>query len=119
MSPRVAVLGLVLVGLALGACQREQKAVEQDLPAARTLEVRANAQQIASAVRLYQTTFGMLPDSLDALTQSQTISGVTGGPFLASVPAPPAPWSPYEYARQDDARFTITSSAAGKTITAP
>ena len=68
----VAALGVVVVLLALGACEREQKAIEKDLPAARTAKARADVQQIAAAVRLYQASVGALPASLDVLTQPQT-----------------------------------------------
>jgi hypothetical protein len=119
MRTRAVALGLVSVVLALGACQREQKAIEQDLPATRATRARADAQQIARAVRLYQTTFGALPVSLEALTRAHTAGGVTGGPFLASIPPPPAGWSPYQYAPQGGDRFAITSSGGGVTVTAP
>jgi type II secretion system (T2SS) protein G len=116
---RDAALRLALALLALGSCEREQKAIQQDLPAARATTARADAQQIARAVQLYQATFGTLPDSLDALTRAQAVRGVSGGPFLASIPAPPAGWSPYRYRRQDESRFTISSSGDGVSVTAP
>jgi hypothetical protein len=105
-------LGL-LVLLALGACEREQKAIEKDLPAARVTKARADVQQIAAAVRLYQASFGALPASLEALTQAQT------GPLMASIPAPPAGWSAYQYTRQGADRFTVSSSGGGVTVSAP
>ena len=108
-----------MAGLAVVACQREQKAIEQDLPAARATKARADAQQIAAAVRLYQTTFGALPGSLEQLTQAQTVNGVTGGPFLARVPTPPTGWAPYAYAKQDETNFTVASSGGGITVSAP
>jgi type II secretory pathway pseudopilin PulG len=89
------------------------------LPAARATRARADAQAIASAVRQYQASFQALPDSIDDLTQARTISGVTGGPFLARIPPPPAGWSAYQYARQGDNTFTVTSSGGGVTVTAP
>ncbi len=119
MRPRYAPLGLALALVALGGCEREQKAIQQDLPAARATKARADAQQIARAVRLYQATFGTLPESLDALTRAQTVSGVTGGPFLASIPAPPAGWTPYQYMKQGEDRFSVSSSGGGVTVSAP
>jgi len=80
----VAVLSFGFVG-----CEREQKGMSKDLPAARATQARADAQAIASAIRQYQATFGALPESLEALLQAQTVSGVTGGPFLAKIPGPP------------------------------
>ena len=40
-------------------------------------------------------------------TRAQTVGGVSGGPFLGSVPAPPAGWSPYQLTKEDGGRFTI------------
>ena len=109
----VAALGVLVVLFALGACEREQKAIEKDLPAARVAKARADVQQIAAAVRLYQASVGSLPISLEALTQAQT------GPLVASIPAPPAGWSAYQYARQGADRFTVSSSGGGVTVSAP
>ncbi len=109
----VAALGVLVVLLALGACEREQKAIEQDLPAARVTKARADVQQIAAAVRLYQASFGALPVSLEALTQAQT------GPLLGSIPASPAGWSAYQYTKQGADRFTVSSSGGGVTVSAP
>ena len=115
----VAVLGTLVALLALGACEREQKAIEKDLPAARIAKARTDVQAIAAAVRLHQASFGALPVSLEALTQAQTAGGVTSGPLLASIPAPPAGWSAYRYARQGADRFTVSSSGGGVTVSAP
>ena len=117
-----AICGLLALALALlpfASCEREQKMVQQDLPAARQTKARSDAQQIARAVQVYQATFGTLPESIDALTRAQTVGGVSGGPFLGSVPNPPTGWSPYEYAKQEGGRFTISASGSGLTVTAP
>jgi len=119
MRAHVAALALAVAVLALASCEREQKAIERDLPASRATKARADALQIAGAVRLYQATFGALPPSLDALARAQTVNGVTGGPFLAAIPAPPAGWSAYAYSIQGGERFTISSSGGGATVTAP
>ena len=113
--------GVLVVALALGlvGCEREQKGISEDLPAARATKARADAQAIASAVRQYQVAFGALPASLDALLKEQSVSGVTGGPFLARIPAPPAGFTAYQYAKQGDISFTVTSSGGGVTVTAP
>lgn len=101
------------------ACEREQKAIETDLPMARETKARADAQQIASAVRAYQATFGVLPDSLDALTRPRTTGGVTSGPFLAAIPAPPRGWTRYEYARRPGGLFSISASGGGAAVSVP
>lgn len=116
---KAAVVLITLLSLGLGGCEREQKGISQDLPAVRATTARADAQAIASAVRQYQATFGTLPESVEDLTRAQTASGVTGGPFLARVPAPPTGFTPYQYAKQGDVNFTITSSAGAVTVTAP
>src|ERR1700675_4766747 len=43
-------LGVLVVLLALWAGEREQKAIERDLPAARVAKARADVQQIAAVV---------------------------------------------------------------------
>jgi hypothetical protein len=116
---KAAVVGVAVLAVAVGACQREEKGISEDLPAARATRARADAEAIAGAVRQYQASFQVLPDSIDDLTQARTISGVTGGPFLARVPTPPAGWSAYQYAKQGDNTFTVTSSGGGVTVTAP
>jgi hypothetical protein len=117
--PKAPVVLITVLSLALGACERQQKGISEDLPAARATKARADAQAIASAVRQYQATFGALPESIADLTEARTVSGVTGGPFLARVPTPPIGFTSYQYAKQGDVNFTITSSAGAVTITAP
>ena len=116
---RLRVLVPILLLVALTACEGEGKAIQQDLPATRTTKARADAQQIARAVQLYQATFGTLPPSLEALTRAETVGGVRGGPFLAPIPAPPPGWTPYRYEKQGESRFTVTTSAGRITVTAP
>ena len=114
----VAIL-LAVASLGLVACEREQKGISTDLPAARATKARADARAIASAVRLYQATFGTLPNSIEDLIEARTVAGTTGGPFLARIPAPPAGFTAYQYAKQGDITFTVTSSGGGVTVTAP
>ena len=115
---RLVFLVASMLVMAVSGCQREQKAISEDLPATRAAKAQADAQAIASAARQYQAMFGALPDSIQDLTQARTVSGVSGGPFLARIPDPPAGWSAYQYAKQGD-RFTVTSSGGGATVTAP
>jgi hypothetical protein len=116
---KVVVIVVAVLLLGVGGCQREEKAISEDLPAARATRARADAQAIASAVRQYQATFQALPESIEDLTQARTVSGVTGGPFLVKAPTPPAGWSAYQYAKHGDHYFTVTSSGGGVTVTAP
>ena len=113
---RMAVVAGLL--LALSACEREEKAVREDLPLARTTKARTDAQTIATAVSTYRVTCGALPDSLEALVTRTTVGGVPCGPVLGSIPTPPTGWSAYVYARQGDS-FTVTSSGNGQTVSAP
>lgn len=121
MAPmmKAAVVALALMALALPGCKAEQKGIAEDMPAARATKARADAQVIAGAIRQYQATFGSLPESIGDLTEARTAGGVTGGPYLARVPAPPAGFTPYQYAKQGDVNFTITSTAGAITVTAP
>jgi len=113
------VLALALAFVSLAACEGEKKAIEEDLPATRATKARADTQQIARAVQLYQATFGTLPSSLDALTRAEVVGGVAGGPFLASIPAPPAGWTPYRYEKTGAQGFTVSTAGGGVTVTAP
>jgi hypothetical protein len=114
---------LVVASLLLAvvvACEREHRAVREDLPAARAERARADAQSIASAVGMYAATFGTLPDSLAALTSRTTASdGHSGGPFLRGIPAPPPGWAAYEYRKRDGDAFTITTAGEGLVISVP
>ena len=116
MLGSVAVVAAVV--LALIACEREEKAVREDLPLARTTKARTDVQTIATAVNTYRVTCGELPDSLEALITKTTVSGVACGPVLGSIPAPPAGWSAYAYTRQGES-FTVSSTGGGQSVTAP
>ncbi len=112
-------LALAVALLSLVSCEREQNMIQQDLPAARQTKARSDVLQIVRAVQTYQATFGALPESLHELTRAQSVGGVSGGPFLGSIPAPPAGWSPYRYTKMDGSRFGITASGDGLTVNGP
>jgi hypothetical protein len=116
---RALALALALGLVAVGGCERQERALREDLPASRAVQAQADAQEIARAVHLYQAAFGTLPKALDELTRAQTIGGVTAGPFLSRVPAPPAGWTAYQYARHGADRFSVASSGGGAAVTAP
>jgi hypothetical protein len=116
-SPVRMVLAALLVLSLASACEREQKAIERDLPASRVERARGDAQAVASAVRMYSATFGSLPDTLETLTTQTTKDGVSGGPFLRVLPTPPAGWSAYRYERKDDGTFSVTSAGEGNSVT--
>ncbi len=119
---RVRIAGGILVAtallLALSGCEREEKAVREDLPLARMTKARSDVQAIAAAVNTYRVTCGTLPESLEALVTQATINGMPCGPVLGSIPTPPSGWSAYAYTRQGDG-FSVTSSGNGQTVSAP
>ncbi len=117
-----AALAALLVVTLTAACeqpQQVQKAVEKDLPSTRIERARGDAQAIASAVHMYATNFGTLPDSLDVLTRETTQDGIVGGPYLVVVPASPPGWSEYRYERKVDGTFAVTSAGDGTSVAAP
>ncbi|HXA95610.1 MAG TPA: type II secretion system protein GspG [Candidatus Dormibacteraeota bacterium] len=119
----VGTLGRVtmLVGLllALVGCEREEKAIREDIPLARTTKARTDVQTIANAINTYRASCGTLPESIEALTTQTTVSGAPCGPVLGSIPAPPTGWSVYVYTRQGESAFTVTSSSGTQTVSAP
>jgi type II secretion system protein G len=86
---------------------------------ARVAKAQADARTLGSAVSMYSATFGSLPATLTDLTAATTISGVSGGPFMKSIPVQPAGWSTYAYASATDGSFTITTSGDGTNVNIP
>jgi Type II secretion system (T2SS), protein G len=119
MRRRAVVAIAVMAVLVVAGCEQQKQAIVEDLPAARQQKARGDAQSIMGAVKMYQTLFGELPESVEALTREQTVKGVTGGPFLARVPEPPPGWSSYRLETRDDGTFRVSASGEGKTATAP
>lgn len=113
-------VGMAGLALLLGACEREEKMVREDLPTARTTKARSDAQAIATAVNTYRASCGgTLPESLEALTTQTVVAGAPCGPVLGSIPTPPPGWSAYVYARQGDSAFTVTSNSGAQSVSAP
>src|SRR5260370_40972603 len=94
--------------LALSGCEREEKAVREDLPLARTTKARTDAQTIATAVNTYRGTCGTLPESLEALVTQTTVGGAPCGPALGTIPAPTTGRTAFAYA-PPGAQFTVPS----------
>ena len=86
---------------------------------ARIAKAQADARTLASAVSMYSATFGTIPAALSDLTAATTISGVSGGPFMKSIPAAPAGWSVYSYSSAADGTFTITSAGDSTSVSSP
>ena len=89
---------------------------------ARIAKAQADARAIASAVSIFQHHMGTLPAALTDLTQATVNSQTqTAGPFLGTVPTPPATWSAsYTYAANNAAgTFSISATGDGTTVTLP
>jgi type II secretion system protein G len=87
---------------------------------ARIARAQADARTLGSAVSMYSATFGTLPAALTDLTAATTISGVSGGPFMKSIPSVPAGWTAgYTYVAVTDGTFTITATGDGTTVSIP
>src|SRR5213076_33205 len=62
---------------------------------ARVAKVQADSRSLASAVSMFQAHTGALPAALTALTATASNGqGQAAGPFMASVPTPPAGGNP-------------------------
>lgn len=113
------VVGVAGLALLLLACEREEKALREDIPMARATKARSDAQAIAVAVNAYRASCGGgLPESLEALTSQTTVGGAPCGPMMGSIPTPPPGWSAYAYARGGDG-FSVSSSDGKQTVSAP
>ena len=93
---------------------------------ARVAKVQADLRTLASAVSMYQAHTGSFPNVITELTVSVANNlGQTAGPFIASVPTPPAggspTWSAYTaaYSSNSNGTFSLTASGDGTTITIP
>ena len=87
---------------------------------ARLAKAQADARALASAVSIYSAHMGTLPGALTDLTSVVSNSlNQPGGPFMASVPLPPAGWNAYGYTSTASGVFTITSSGDSTSISLP
>ncbi len=107
----VAIIGiLAAIAIALYANSQQR---------ARIAKAQADARTLVSSISMYSATFGTLPTQLADLTAANTISGVSGGPFMKSVPASPAGWTAYSYASNPCGAFTVTASGDSTTVSSP
>ncbi len=89
---------------------------------ARMAKAQADARALASAISIFSAHMGALPGTLAALTSAAVNgAGQSAGPFMSSVPAPPATWSAYAYTSSTAGTFSVSSSSAGDaaTVTLP
>ena len=52
-------------------------------------------------------------------TTLTAVTGVSGGPFMRSIPAGPAGWGSYAYATGAGGTYTVTNSGDSTTVTSP
>ena len=86
---------------------------------ARIAKAQADARTLASAVSMYSATFGSIPANLTNLTAATTIAGITGGPFMKSIPNSPTGWTAYGYTSATDGTYTISANGDGTTVSSP
>jgi len=86
---------------------------------ARIAKAQADARTLVSAISMYSATFGSLPGALTNLTAAATASGISGGPFMKSVPSSPSGWSAYSYTSNPCGTFTVTASGDSTTVSSP
>ena len=88
---------------------------------ARIAKAQADARALASAVSIYSAHMTVTPTALSDLTSTVTNGlGQIGGPFMGSIPAAPAGWTPYAYtADTTSGIFSITTSGDATTISMP
>ena len=89
---------------------------------ARVAKAQADARALASAISVYSAHMGALPAALTDLTSAAVNgAGQSAGPFMSSVPAPPATWSAYAYASSTAGTFSVTASSGSDaaTVTLP
>jgi prepilin-type N-terminal cleavage/methylation domain-containing protein len=86
----------------------------------RMAKAQADMRAIASAVSIYSAHMGANPGALANLTSAATnAQGMSAGPFLAVVPAPPPGWTAYAYTTNPDSTFSVTATGDNTTITVP
>ena len=87
---------------------------------ARVAKAQADTRTLASAVTVYNSHTGVLPTSLDNLSVAVAgANGVTAGPFINPIPAPPTGWGAYEYATAAGGTFSISTTGDGATVRVP
>jgi type II secretion system protein G len=92
---------------------------------ARIAKAQADVRTLVSAVSLYETHTGALPSALTDLTATASNGmGQTAGPFLGSIPTPPADGSPawasgYTYTSNTSGTYSISATGDGITVSVP
>jgi hypothetical protein len=81
--------------------------------------IAADTRAIAMAVSLYAAHMGVLPASLEQLTDEVVNQdGEAAGPFLGSLPTPPDGGPAYRYETRPDGGFRIVGQSRGGLVEA-
>lgn len=87
---------------------------------ARIAKAQADVRELASAVSVYSSMTGSLPNALTNLTSVVTNFPPTFGPLMVTLPAPPTGWGSYSYTTVASAgTFAISNSGDGTSVVAP
>ncbi len=87
---------------------------------ARIAQAQSDARTLGSSASMYISHMGAVPPTLTALT-APAVNGLgeTAGPFIGSVPAPPAGWVAYTYTSSTSGTFSISTSGDNTTVSIP
>jgi prepilin-type N-terminal cleavage/methylation domain-containing protein len=88
---------------------------------ARVAKAQADVRTLASAIVVYSAHTGVLPTAITDISSAVVVGGVTAGPFISPIPAPPLAWSAYTYTKDAPVAgsFTITTGGDGATVSVP
>jgi prepilin-type N-terminal cleavage/methylation domain-containing protein len=87
---------------------------------ARIANAQASSRALVSAISIYGAHMGTPPTGLTDLTAAATNNlGLVAGPFMASVPLPPAGWGAYAYASATSGLFTVSATGDGTSVFLP
>src|ERR671930_1224323 len=88
---------------------------------ARIAKAQADARALASAVSIYGAHMGVIATALTQLTSQVTNpAGQVAGPFMSTVPAPPAGWAAYTLnATTASGVFNISTDGDNTTVSLP
>lgn len=80
--------------------------------------VETKVRTLTDAIDRHSAHMGSPPAGLADLTSAVTnAQGQVAGPFLSTLPTPPATWSEYRYKVRADGTYSVTSSGDGVTVT--
>jgi type II secretory pathway pseudopilin PulG len=87
---------------------------------ARIAQAQSDARTLGSSASMYISHMGAVPPTLTALTApAVNAQGQTAGPFIGSVPTPPAGWAAYTYNSSTSGTFSISTSGDNTTVNIP